>query len=87
VPGPYQTTLVRNDLSTTLVKSSVRTLSLDYKAWLTEPSPASSPTQVQPDIPVSLAEEKLHHLKIWHDQGLITDDEYRQKRQEILKRF
>ena len=87
VPGPHQITLVRNDLSTTLVKSSVQTLSLDYKAWLTDPSRASSPTQAQPGIPGSLAEEKLRHLKIWHEQGLITDDEYLEKRQEILKRF
>mgnify|MGYP003502629870 CR=1 FL=1 len=87
VPGRYQTTLARNDLSSTLVTSSVQTLSLDYKAWLTEPSRASSPTQAQPDIPGSLAEEKLHHLKIWHEQGLITDDEYLEKRREILKRF
>ena len=87
VPGPHQTTLARGDLSRTLIKDSVQTLSLDYKAWLTEPSRASSPTQAQPDIPGSLAEEKLHHLKIWHEQGLITDDEYLEKRREILKRF
>ena len=87
VPGPHQTTLARGDLSRTLIKDSVQTLSRDYKAWLTEPSRASSPTQAQPDSPGSLAEEKLHHLKIWHEQGLITDDEYLEKRREILKRF
>ena len=87
MPGPHQTTWGRNDLSTTLVKSSVQILSIDYKAWLTEPNRASSPTQAQPGIPGSLADEKLRHLKIWHEQGLITDDEYLEKRQEILKRF
>jgi len=90
VPGPHQTTLAGNDFSTTVVKSSAQTLSLDYKAWLTDlfqPSRASSPTQTKPDIPASLTEEKLHHLKTWHDRGLITDDEYLQKRQEILKHF
>ena len=61
VPGPHQTTLARGDLSTTLIKNSVQTLSIDYKAWLTEPGPASSPTQAQPGIPGSLAGEKLRH--------------------------
>ena len=90
VPGTNQTTLAKNELSSTLIKSAIQTLSVNYKAWLTglfQPSPVSSPTPTQPDIPVSLAEEKLHHLKTWHEQGLITDDEYLQKRQEILKRF
>lgn len=90
VPGTNQTTLAKTELSSTLIKSSIQTLSVNYKAWLTglfQPSLFSSPTPTQPDIPVSLAEEKLHHLKTWHEQGLITDDEYLQKRQEILKRF
>ncbi len=84
VPGPYQTTLARNDLSSTLVKSSVQTLSLDYKAWLTEPSPASSPPK---ELPTATIEDKLRRLKIWREQGLITDDEYQHKRQKILEHF
>lgn len=88
VPGPNQTTLAKNDLSSILVKNSVQTLSVDYKTWLlSQPTPAAPPAQTQPDLPVSQAEEKLQHLKSWHQRGMITDDEYRQKRQEILKRF
>jgi hypothetical protein len=84
VPGPHQTTLARGDLSTTLIKNSVQTLSIDYKAWLTEPSPASSPPK---ELPTATIEDKLRHLKIWREQGLITDDEYQHQRQKILEHF
>ncbi len=84
VPGPHQTTLARNDLPTTLIKSSVQTVSVDYKAWLTEPSPASSPPK---ELPTATIEDKLRRLKIWREQGLITDDEYQHQRQKILEHF
>ncbi len=84
VPGPHQTTLARNDLSSTLVKSSVQTLSLDYKAWLTGLSPASSSPK---ELPTATIEDKLRRLKVWREQGLITDDEYQHQRRKILEHF
>ncbi len=90
VPGPYQATLVRKDLPTSIAASSALALSVDYRALLAgllQPSRRSSPSQTEPEIPAALIEEKLHRLKTWREQGLITDDEYLQKRQEVLKQF
>lgn len=84
VPGPHQTTLAKNDLSTTLITSSVQTLSLDYKAWLTGLSPASSSPK---ELPTATIEDKLRRLKVWREQGLITDDEYQHQRRKILEHF
>jgi hypothetical protein len=60
-----------------------RGLSIDYKALL-----ASQPEhQAQmPDIPPGL-EEKLNTLKRLRDQELITEEEYQEKKKELLKEF
>lgn len=90
VPGPYQTTLVKKDLPKSIAITSAQAFSVDYRALLAgllQPSRGSSPSQTEPEIPAATIEEKLHRLKTWHEEGLITDDEYLQKRQEILKRF
>lgn len=39
------------------------------------------------EIPAAMIEEKLHRLKTWHENALMTGDEYLPKRQELLKRF
>ena len=90
VPGPYQTTLVKKDLPKNIAITSAPALSVDYRAWLAgflQPGRGSSPSQTEPEIPAATIEEKLHRLKTWHEQGLITNDEYLQKRQELLKHF
>lgn len=90
VPGPYQTTLVKKDLPKSIAITSAPALSVDYRAWLVgllQPRRGSSPSQTEPEIPAATVEEKLHRLKTWHEQGLITNDEYLQKRQELLKHF
>lgn len=90
VAGPYQTTLVKKDLPSRIVETSAPALSVDYRARLAgllQPDRGPSPTQTEPEIPATLIEEKLHRLKTWREQGLITDDEYLQKRQEVLKHF
>jgi hypothetical protein len=90
VPGPYQTTLARKDFPTNIVMTSAPALSVDYRALLAghlRHGQASSPTQTEPEIPAGMIEDKLHRLKTWHEQGLITDDEYLKKRQELLKQF
>ena len=90
VPGPYQTTLAKKDLPQNIAMASAPALSVDYRALLAgilQPSRGSSPSQTEPEFPAALIEEKLHRLKTWREQGLITDDEYLQKRQEVLKHF
>lgn len=90
VPGRYQTTLAKHDLPKAIAMTSAPVLSITYGAVLADLSQAgrgSSPTQTEQEIPAATIEEKLHRLKTWHEQGLITDDEYLQKRQEILRRF
>ena len=90
VPAPYQTTLAKKDLPKNIAMISAPALSVDYRAWLAgilQPDRVSSPTQTEPEIPAAMIEDKLHRLKTWREQGLITDDEYQQKRQEVLKHF
>lgn len=90
VPGRYQTALVNPDLPKTMAVTSAPVLSITYGAVLAGRSQAdrsSSSTQTEGEIPAATIEEKLHRLKTWHEQGLITDNDYQQKRQEILRRF
>ena len=47
--------------------------------------PAEPATLAKPELPANEAEERLTTLKRLHDQGLITDTEYEQKRAAILK--
>ena len=90
VPGPYQTVLVTKDLPKSIAMTSAPALSVNYRAWLVgslQPDWSPSLPQTEPEIPAAMIEDKLHRLKTWHEQGLIADDEYRQKRQEFLKQF
>ena len=90
LPGPYQTMLAKKDLPKNIAMTSVPALSVDYRTWLVgllQPRRGSSPSQTEPEISAATIEEKLHRLKTWHEQGLITNDEYLQKRQELLKHF
>lgn len=90
VPGPYQTPLTKKDLPKNIATTSAPALVVDYQALLTgflQPGRGSSPSQTEPEIPAATIEDQLHRLKTWREQGLTTDDEYQQKRQEILKRF
>ena len=89
-PGPYQTTLAEKDLPKSIAMTSATALSVDYRAWLADflqPGRSSSPPQTEPEIPAAMIEDKLRRLKTWREQGLITDGEYLQKRQELLKQF
>lgn len=47
-------------------------------------SPAPTPGTVSPPTPI---EERLQALKRLHAQGLITEEEYRAKKQQLLERF
>jgi hypothetical protein len=78
VPGPFQE-LYKSERS----RLKNRWLLVDYKALLSTPSQLKTET---PQIPESL-EEKLNTLKRFRDQGLITEEEYQEKKKELLKEF
>ncbi len=53
-----------------------------------QPAPAAAPaTPPQPSIPTAEAEERMVKLKEMRDKNLITEEEYQQKRKEILGRI
>ncbi len=90
VPGPYQTTVTKKDLPKNIAITSAPALVVDYRALLAgllQPGRGSSPLETGPEIPAATIEEKLRRLKTWREQGLITDEEYQHKRQELLKHF
>ncbi len=68
-------------------------LIIDYRALLLAkaderraPGVGQPAVQSMPSPPPS-AEERLEELKRLHERGLITDDEYRDKKKQILDRF
>ena len=77
-PGPFQE--LYNSTRSSLKN---RWLLIDYKALL-----SSSPEQETktPEMPQGL-EEKLTTLKRLREQGLITEEEYQEKKKELLKEF
>lgn len=52
-----------------------------------QPAPASAAAPPQPSIPTAEAEERMIKLKEMRDKNLISEEEYQQKRKEILGRF
>ena len=52
-----------------------------------QPAQASQAAPPQPSIPTAEAEERMVKLKEMRDKNLISEEEYQQKRKEILGRF
>ena len=93
VVGPSQAILTPTE---TPVFPSGRTFApavlINYKALLTTHSqdhalPLETVSDAPPPNPPATIEEKLRQLKSWHQQGLISEQEYRKKREEILASF
>lgn len=92
VPGPFQA-LHEPDRSSL----QGRWVVIDYRGLLDAdqvPGGLTSPAPVmeeksgsRPVDPEQEIERKLDTLKRWYDQGLITEEEYRMKKQEILEAF
>ena len=62
-------------------------LVIEYKiASSANPAPVSSEPSAQP-VPPRLLEEQLSLLKRLYEQGLITEDDYRGKKQQLLDRL
>jgi hypothetical protein len=89
VPGDYQTVVRRDDASS--FKNTPKELAIAYQPLLlgvsqqaAEKNPAAAASTPPPTLSL---EERLQTLKRLRDQGLITDEEYRIKRQQLLDRF
>lgn len=98
VPGDQQT-VAEEGGSIRQLFSSLPVLSIAYKPLLLGEPPASpaaqktvagselSPRPVNASPPRPSLEERLQTLKRLRDQGLITDEEYRDKKKQLLDRF
>jgi hypothetical protein len=95
VPGPDQS-LGREKGLVGLLSAEAPELLIDYKAQLAR-TPVPAPSALSPaksrDVPAHAKsiepslEERLRTLKKLRDQGLITEDEYRDKKKQLLNRF
>jgi hypothetical protein len=99
VPGEHQTVQPENAERPGLFTTTLPSLSIEYKQLLLAQSTASPagqkgqtqhqvlplPSQTRPS-PASL-EERLQTLKRGREEGLITDEEYRSKKQQLLDRL
>lgn len=99
VPGEHETVREEEGSSRGLLSPTLPTLSIEYKQLLVAESVASPTAQKNPPpgqlsplpsqtSPSTLPlEERLQTLKRLKEQGLITDEEYRTKKQQLLDRF
>ena len=92
VAGPFQT--LENGKEAPGGREKVfsrRWLSIDFAALSNAPpppaEPSSEPGRVEPAAPPMSLEEKLKTLNKLKEDGLITEEEYAEKRKELLKSF
>jgi hypothetical protein len=93
VAGSHHTIVRNPTVSSSLFSSPPSELAISYQAALsgqtTEASTPNAQTTLSPGTgPASISiEDRLRALKQLHAQGLITEEEYRAKRQQILDRL
>ncbi len=96
VQGEHQTVVKSTGLLAALASGSGTEIVIEYRALLGAPPSAVRPASVEkaapapvagPRLTPAAAEERLHALKRMREQGLITDEEYREKKKEILESF
>ena len=95
-PGDYQSaTLVGGGFVGDLRGTSILQLAIEYKGLLKPPSaakPAQKSDAPQPAVSPeqgsgSDSAQKLRELKQLRDEGVITEEEYRTKKKQLLDRF
>jgi len=95
-PGDYQSaTLVGGGFVGDLRGTSILQLAIDYKGLLKPPSAAKPPQKSDAPQPTVSPEQergsdsaqKLRELKQLRDEGVITEEEYRTKKKQLLDRF
>jgi hypothetical protein len=99
VPGEHQTVAAEGGSVSELLSVTLPVLSIAYKPLLLGEPPASravpnavagsevSPRPGNAPPPRASFEERLQMLKRLRDQGLITEEEYRTKRKQLLDQF
>jgi putative oligomerization/nucleic acid binding protein len=99
VPGEHRTVVDEDGSPRRLVTSALPSLSIEYKQLLLAESESSSnshksqtpgqlsPAPSQTSHPSLSLEERLQMLKRLRDQGLITEEEYRTKRKQLIDQF
>lgn len=98
VPGLHQTMVQRAGSTGELLSSAPSELAIAYKSLLlgepvpsrkAQPGPAPAQAEAQPDrVPPRLSiEERLQTLKRLREQGLITEEEFRDKKKNLLDQF
>ncbi len=98
VEEEYRTVVRETGLFKRLLHNAGPEIVIEYQAMLAAkpavsmpilvpaPPPAASPAESS-RLPASILEESLQALKRLRDQDLITEEEYRQKKKELLDRF
>lgn len=93
VAGTHHTIVRDPTVSSSLFSSPPAELAISYQAALLgqtiDVSTLKAPATLSPRVaPASMSiEDRLRALKQLHAQGLITEEEYRAKKQQILDRF
>lgn len=98
IPGPHQTVVQPSVADRSPLLPSPSELSIAYKSLLlgepvpsrkVQPGPAPAQAEAQPDrAPPRLSiEERLQTLKRLREQGLITEEEFRDKKKNLLDQF
>ncbi|HLZ33538.1 MAG TPA: SHOCT domain-containing protein [Nitrospira sp.] len=99
VPGEHQTVVEEQGSARRFFPTTLPSLSIAYKPLLLGEPPSSSAAQgTQPGSDLSSSpnrtpspklslEERLQTLKRLKDQALITDEEYRTKKKQVLDQF
>jgi len=78
-----------------LLGTAVPQLAIEYKSLLKPPAAAKPVPKSDPPQPTTSAEQesggdftkKLRELKQLRDEGVITEEEYRTKKKQLLDRF
>ncbi|MBX3306295.1 MAG: hypothetical protein KF751_09640 [Nitrospira sp.] len=94
VAGQHQTVVRESAAPTSIFSSTPSELRIDYQAMLPggvadrvtsgQTHPSSSSNEASAPL---LLEERLRALKRFHEQGLITENDYQTKRQQLLDQF
>ena len=89
VPSDHQNVLPSAQAGNDPFRSEPTELAIDDGAVIGEASsPASTPSGVAPSSPATPSlEDSLGQLKRLYEQGLITEEDYRTKKQQLLDRL
>lgn len=92
MPGDFQTVLKEPEKAIPFWRPTSYEVGIDYRALLladaTPPSANQKPASTgQPPVSRQTVEERLQTLGQLKERGLITDEEYRAKRTQILDQF